>query len=143
MVDTTFVKGYLYGIIGVLYEVHKELGPGLNEKVYQEGVMLELKASKIPFLREYSFHPLYKGKVMNSDFRLDFLVNNDVILELKSVSAISDEHRSQLFNYMRLCKPIAGILVNFANKSCEVERYIYDRELDVVLNVKGFPINRK
>ena len=143
MVELDFVKGYLYGIIGVLYEVHRELGPGLNEKVYQEGVMLEMESSNIPFKRELSFHPSYKGIVMKADFRLDFLVDDNVILELKSVSSITEEHRAQLFNYMRLCKPIAGILVNFANKSCEIERYIFDRDLCMILNVNGVPVSRK
>lgn len=143
MMDINKNKELLYNIVGILYDVHKELGAGLNEAVYQEGLKIELELQDIQFEKEVSFHPIYKGKEMESLYRLDFLIDDDVIVELKAVSELTDDHRAQLFNYMHLRKPIAGILVNFATRSCQIERYMYDMERNVVLTMDGFPISRK
>lgn len=143
MYDYNALKTYIYKIVGILYDVHNELGAGLNESIYQEGLMLELERRNIPYEREFSFHPVYKGKEMNASFRLDFLVNDDLIIELKAVSEISDDHRAQLFNYMHLIKPDAGILVNFSPKSCVIERYLYDVKNNIICTIDGYPINRK
>lgn len=136
-------KDYIYDVIGALYAVHKELGPGLNENVYQEGLKLELTHQQIPFEKELSFHPFYKGVQMETTYRLDFLVRNDIIIELKAVSQLTDDHRSQLFNYMHLTKPVSGILVNFASKSCQIERYIFDKETNTILTIEGMPIQHR
>lgn len=143
MHDVRDVKKNLYDIVGIIYEVHKELGAGLNENVYQEGLKLELELLSMPFQKELSFHPVYKGKEMESSYRLDFLINNDIIVELKAVSELTDDHRAQLFNYMHLRQPVGGILVNFASKSCQVERYLYDKEKRNVLTMDGHPISRR
>ena len=66
MIDVEALKAYAYDTIGAIHEVHKELGPGLNEKVYQEGLQLELSERNIPFEKEFLFHPLYHGKEMES-----------------------------------------------------------------------------
>ncbi len=87
MIDVETLKAYAYDTIGAIHEVHKELGPGLNEKVYQEGLQLELSERNIPFQKELMFHPLYHGKEMESTYWLDFLINEDIIVELKSVDA--------------------------------------------------------
>lgn len=143
MLDIKTAQKYLYSIVGILYDVHRELGAGLNETVYQEGLKIELELQDIPYQKELSFHPIYKGKIMDSLYRLDFLINNDVILELKAVSELTDDHRAQLFNYMHLRQPIGGILVNFAPKSCQVERYLYDKTKRTILTIEGYPISRK
>ena len=143
MVTINSVKFWLYELVGVLYEVHNELGPGLNEKVYQEGLRMELESHGIQYLKELSFHPKYKGKEMETEYRLDFLINNNIIIELKAVAELSDEHRAQLFNYMRLRKPAAGILVNFASRSCVIERYMYDAITNEILTMEGHPISHK
>ena len=69
-------KKHIYDVIGALHEVHHELGPGLNENCYQEGLELELIERGIPFSREVMFRPRYHGKDMNAHFKLDFLCNH-------------------------------------------------------------------
>ena len=142
MINIEALKAYAYDTIGAIHEVHKELGPGLNEKVYQEGLQMELLERNIPFQRELTFHPLYHGKEMESTYRLDFLVNNDIIVELKSVASLTNEHKAQLFNYMRLMKASVGILVNFYPRFAEIERYFFDIENNEVYGSDGFPIRK-
>ncbi len=137
MVDIAKYKDECYDVMGAIYNVKKELGPGLNEKVYQEGFAMELSMDNIPFERELAVHPVYRGRQMKSNFFLDFFCKGSVIVELKSVSALNKEHRAQLYNYMHLVKPMVGILVNFAPLYAEIERYYYDKELGVILNSDG------
>lgn len=75
MIDTTAYKQHIYDVIGAIHEVHKELGPGLSEYCYQEGLQMELTERDIPFQRELSFHPTYHGQLMEATYRVDFLVN--------------------------------------------------------------------
>lgn len=136
-VDIAKYKDECYDVMGAIYNVKKELGPGLNEKIYQEGLTMELSLQKIPFEREKPIHPIYRGKQMESIFYLDFLCKETVIVELKSVSALNKEHRAQLYNYMHLVKPMVGILVNFAPVYAEIERYYYDKDLGTIVNTDG------
>ena len=137
MIDIAFLKEHIFEIIGAIHEVHKELGAGLNEYCYQEGLALQLREQNIEYEREKSFHPYYHGREMSAVYRLDFLCKKDIIIECKSISELTNIHRSQLFNYLRLTKLPCGILVNFAPRFATIERYFYDRELDEVLTVNG------
>ena len=119
MVDTEKLKKHVYDIVGAIYEVHNELGPGLNEYCYQEGL------------------PLYHEKPMMAEYRVDFLCKGDVIVECKAISELTPNHRAQLFNYMRLQKAPCGILVNFQPRSVIVERYFYDDETKSIRTVNG------
>ena len=83
MIDTIRLKDHIYDVVGAVHTVHKELGPGLNESCYQEGLQIEFTQKKIPFKREVSFHPIYQGIKMEATFRLDFLCKDDIILECK------------------------------------------------------------
>lgn len=131
------LKDHIYDVVGAIYEVHKELGPGLNEYCYQEGLEMELDERDIVFQRELKFHPHYHGIEMEAEYRIDFLCKNDIIIECKSVSELTNTHRAQLFNYMRLQDVPCGILVNFADKQAEIERYFYDSERKNILSVDG------
>ena len=128
MIDTIKLREHIYDVVGVIHNVHKVLGTGLNESCYQEGLQIELSQRKIPFKREVSFHPTYLGTPMDATFRLDFLCKDDIIVECKSVPKLIADHRAQLFNYMRLLKMPCGILVNFMPQFAEIERYFYDDE---------------
>lgn len=143
MVDIAKYKDECYDVMGAIYNVKKELGPGLNEKIYQEGLTMELSLQKIPFEREKPIHPIYRGKQMESIFYLDFLCKETVIVELKSVSALNKEHRAQLYNYMHLVKPMVGILVNFAPVYAEIERYYYDKDLGTIVNTDGEKVRNR
>lgn len=140
MVNIKERKVHIYDVIGAIHEVHKELGPGLNEYCYQEGLQLQLEEDGIVFQREKSFHPLYHGTPLAAEYRLDFLCKNDIIVECKSVSELSNSHRAQLFNYMRLTRCTCGILVNFSPKFATIERYFYDSDKQEILTVEGIPI---
>ena len=128
MMNIEELKDHVYDIVGALHSVHDELGPGVNEYCYQEALAMELSDRDIPFEREKSFHPLYKGRPMNAEYRIDFLCKGDVIVECKAVSALTATHRAQLFNYMRLLRMPCGIIVNFYPKFATIERYFYDAE---------------
>ena len=132
MMDVNELKSHIYDIVGAIYEVHSQLGPGLNEVIYQEGLERELSLQNIEFEREATFHPFYKGEKMSAEYRLDFLCKGDIVVELKSVNELIDVHRAQLFNYLRLTKSPCGILVNIAPKSCVIERYFYDYETQLM-----------
>lgn len=131
------LKEIAYPIVGVLHDVHSELGPGLNESVYQEGLEKELTFQEIPFKRENTFHPIYKGEQMDAIFRMDFTCLDIVIIECKAVEKLNNEHRAQLFNYLRLTKHRIGILVNFATSFMQIERYFYDPEKNEILTYNG------
>ena len=137
MIDLEAEKRRMYDIVGAIHNVHKYLGPGLNESCYQEALELQLKDEAIPYKRELSFHPTYKGTTLQATFKVDFLCREDVIIELKAVPELSPTHRAQLFNYMRLLSKPCGILVNFLPKFDVVERYFYDKESKNILAVDG------
>lgn len=135
--DISALKRFVYDVVGAIYEVHRELGPGLNEYCYQEGLERELSEQGIDFQRELSFHPSYHGTPLTAEYRIDFLCKEKIIIECKSVTELTNTHRAQLYNYMRLQKKPCGILVNFSNKQVEIERYFYDKENQDIISVDG------
>ena len=139
MIDIDNLKEHIYDIVGALHAVHDGLGAGVNEYCYQEALELELSDRGIPFERERSFHPVYKGRKLKAEYRLDFLCKGDVVLECKAVTALLPVHRAQLFNYMRLLKLPCGIIVNFFPPYATIERYFYDAENNVLLGADGKP----
>ena len=142
MLNTKELVRHMFDVVGAIHEVHKELGPGLNEYCYQEALEMEFQERNIEFQRELTFHPTYHGKVMNAEYRLDFLCKGDIIVELKAVSELSRDNKAQLFNYMRLRKAPCGIIVNFAPKYAEIERYLYDADSNDILTTDGEPLSR-
>ena len=137
MINLEVEKKKMYDIIGAIHDVHKYLGPGLNESCYQEAMELQLKDAGVIYKREVSFHPTYRGVALEATFRIDFLCNEDVIIECKAVPEIIPSHRAQLFNYMRLLEKPCGILVNFLPKFDVVERYFYDKGSRNIIAVDG------
>jgi len=93
-------------------EVHKALGPGLLENIYSRAIALELTAAAIPFEREKSYPVIYRGEVLCQQ-RLDFVVADTFVLEIKSIEAIAPVHRAQLLSYLRISKLRVGLLMNF------------------------------
>ena len=79
---------------------------------------------------------------MEATYRVDFLVKDDIIVELKSVDSLINEHKAQLFNYMRLMNATVGILVNFYPKFAEIERYFYNKDDNEIYGSDGFPIRK-
>ena len=135
--DIENLKRHVYDVIGAIHSVHDELGAGVNEYCYQEALEWELAERNIPFQREMTFHPSYKGHPLKAEYRVDFLCKGDIVVECKAVSALNATLRAQLFNYMRLLKVPCGIIVNFSPKFAEIERYFYDANRGEVLTVAG------
>ncbi len=102
-----------YKIRGAIYNVYKALGPGLLESVYEAALCYELRKQGLHVENQVKLDVIYDGQVLPVDFRLDILVEDDVILELKSVEEIKPIHHKQLLTYLRIANKHIGLLVNF------------------------------
>ncbi len=100
-------------IIGAAIEVHRRLGPGLLESTYEMCLAQEFKFLNISYERQCSYPLIYREVLLESGFRLDFLVEKQVVVEIKAVEAISNIHVSQLLTYLRLLNLRKGLLLNF------------------------------
>jgi GxxExxY protein len=100
-------------IIGAAVEVHRTLGPGLLESVYEEALALELSLRALDVQRQIEVPLTYKGKQLHSRLRLDLLVAGTIIVEVKSVEGILKIHAAQLLSYLRLADKRLGLLINF------------------------------
>ena len=100
-------------IIGLAIKVHKELGPGLLESVYQECLFYELKKSGLFVEKEKPFPIQYDGIELECGYRLDIFVSNKVIVEIKSVKELNDIYLAQLLTYLKLSECKLGLLINF------------------------------
>ncbi|MFI5204169.1 MAG: GxxExxY protein [Flavobacteriales bacterium] len=103
----------MYQVIGAAIEVHKELGPGLLESVYHRCMKHELSIRNISFVSEVLVQTDYKGIDLQVDLGCDFLVENELVVELKSVEGILAVHDAQVLSYMKLLKKPKGVLINF------------------------------
>lgn len=102
-----------YEIRGAVYDVYKELGPGLLESVYEEALCFELEQRGLTVERQVQVPIKYKGNVLKTELRLDLLVENQIIVELKSVEEMKKVFSKQLLTYLRLMNKKVGLLVNF------------------------------
>lgn len=100
-------------IIGAAIEVHKQLGPGLLESAYEHALAYEFTLRDIPCARQKPAPVVYKGVRLDCDFRLDFLVGELVVLELKSVDTLLPVHEAQVITYLKLTGCKLGLLLNF------------------------------
>ena len=100
-------------IIGSAIEVHRNLGPGLLESTYEECMAFELKNRNLVVKRQYEVPILYKGNKLEQVYRVDLLVNGEIIVELKSIKKIEAIHNAQLLTYLKLANKKYGLLLNF------------------------------
>jgi GxxExxY protein len=100
-------------IIGAAIEVHRQLGPGLLESVYEECLCHELHLRGLGFRRQVDLPVIYKGLMLDCGYKLDLIVQNEVVLELKSVDKLHPIHEAQLLTYLRLAGKRVGFLINF------------------------------
>jgi len=107
------INDITYQIRGAIFDVYNELGPGLLESVYEEALFMELKQRGLNVERQKNVPLFYKGVPLNTDLRLDLLVEDQVIVELKSVEEVKKLFTKQLLTYLRLLDKHVGLLVNF------------------------------
>jgi len=114
-----------YRIIGACFEVYKEKGNGFLEAVYQECLSIELREQQIPFVQKPRLRLEYKGRKLKQEYEPDFLCFEQIIVEIKAVKQLTDEHRAQVINYLKSTGKQLGLLVNFGHHSgIEHERFV-------------------
>ena len=113
-----------YKIIGACMEVHRELGCGFLEAVYQEALEKEFILRKIPFVRESKINIKYKSVVLEKSYFADFICYEEVIIELKAISCLDGTHTAQIVNYLKATDLEIGLLVNFGQKSLQQKRVL-------------------
>jgi len=108
-------KNESYNIMGACFEVYKVVGNGFLESVYQECLEHEFKLRKIPYIVQPTLEMTYKDLSLKQRYKPDFICYNAIIVELKAISVITEEHKSQLLNYLKATNLKLGLLVNFGH----------------------------
>ena len=109
-------------ILNACFEVHKELGNGFLEAVYQEALELEFKNQNIPYEREKLLPITYKGKLLEKEYYADFICYGKIVVELKAVAALTSSQKAQVINYLKASSNEIGLLINFGTNSLKWER---------------------
>jgi GxxExxY protein len=113
-------------VIGKAIEVHRHLGPGLLESAYEECLAYELENSGLELIRQQAVPIIYKEIKLDKGYRIDILVNNTLIIEIKSVEVLTDVHEAQILTYMKFAQKKTGLLINFNVKMLKqgLKRYV-------------------
>ncbi|MFZ2226233.1 MAG: GxxExxY protein [Candidatus Moraniibacteriota bacterium] len=123
-VNEKYYKSDITGkIIGCAQKVHKQLGNGFQEVIYQRALEIEFEKEKLNFEREKEMDIFYEDKLIGNR-RVDFLVDRDVMVELKAITKLEDVNIAQLINYIEAYKVKVGLLINFGARSLEIKRYV-------------------
>lgn len=122
--DNLIYKKEAYQIIGLCMEVHKILGKGHSEIVYKDALQYELFKHSIPFQREKKYEIVYKDIILPHNYYADFVVFDNIILEIKAAERLSDAHIKQTLNYIAAARSRLGLLVNFGEDSLAYRRVI-------------------
>ena len=115
-----------YKIIGAAMEVHKELGCGFLENVYQEALGREFSIQSIPFESQPVVEIQYKGNPLEKKYQPDFICFDEIIVEIKAMEKLSGIEHAQLINYLKATGLKVGLLINFGSKSLEHRRFVYN-----------------
>ena len=126
-----------FAIIGAGMEVHKQLGCGFLEPVYQEALALELVARTVPHQREVDLPVYYKGQRLSTCYRADFLCYDSVIVELKALAKLSGTEEAQILNYLKASGHEIGLLLNFGGPSLEYKLFIWSPQISQVTQTKN------
>lgn len=110
-------------ILGIAMQLHREMGCGFREKVYQDAFEVLLKENKIPYEKEKHISLVFHGVELEHDFFYDFLIDDKIGVELKAVSEITGEFEAQIINYLHVSNHKLGLLLNFGTTSLEYNWY--------------------
>ena len=124
MEEKWLYTGLTQEVIGAAMEVHRELGSGFLEYVYEEALCYELNLRKISFERQKELDIYYKDLLIPRKYKPDLIVDDKVIVELKATLGLTEIEEAQLLNYLKATKIRVGLLLNFGKKSLEVKRRI-------------------
>jgi len=122
--DNLIYKEESYKIIGACMEVHKLLGAGFLEAVYQEALEIEFNNQGIPYEREKELKIYFKGIELRKRYNADFVCYEKIIVEVKALSQLVSDHKAQLLNYLKATGYKLGLLVNFGEKSLRYKRLV-------------------
>ena len=117
-----------HAIIGAAMEVHRHLGHGFHEPVYQDAFAIELAARGIPFQREHEVTIQYKQTPLSSKYKPDFICYGEIIVELKALSALTSVEQAQVINYLKATALELGLLVNFGAPKMEFKRIVRSKD---------------
>jgi len=125
MTKELLYKDECYAIQGAIFDVYKELGAGFLEAVYQECLEKELRMRQIPFDAQMQLKLLYKGEALEQTYKADLVCYGQILIEMKAVKTLANEHRAQVLNYLKASGLRLGLLVNFGSyPKTEIERLI-------------------
>lgn len=120
------LKDEVFAIVGAAIEVHRELGSGFLEAVYQEALEIELREREIPFEAQKALRIQYKGCTLDKQYFADLVCFSQVIVELKALDRLSGTEEAQILNYLKATGMRVGVLVNFgSSKKLEWKRFVY------------------
>ena len=117
-----------YTIIGAAMEIHRQLGHGFLEAVYQDAAVIEFPLRNIPFEKEVSLPVRYKDNLLPSHYRADFICFSEIIVEFKALSRLSNVEEAQLLNYLKATGLKRGLLINFGASSLQYKRLVWGYE---------------
>ncbi len=122
--ENFYLKEETYEIIGLCMEVHKILGKGFNEIIYKEALQYEFIKKKIPFEREKEYIVEYKDIILSKRYFADFVVFDEIILEIKAISQLTSSDIGQTINYLACSKNNIGLVINFGEDSLKYRRVV-------------------